>query len=80
VPKSFDGFDRPDVRFPDGRGRDEMLPPSFAGACEDLVFFGPTGRGKTHAATALGMMAVCVPSSKPEPSPSKKREPLRHVS
>ena len=58
VPKSFDGFDWSNVRFPDGWGREEMLSLSFAGACEDLVFFGPTGRGKTHAATALGMMAA----------------------
>lgn len=35
VPKSFDGFDRPDVRFPDGWGRDEMLSLSFVSAQSD---------------------------------------------
>lgn len=58
VPKSFDGFDWSDVRFPDGWGRDEMLSLGFAAACEDLVFYGKTGRGKSHAATALGTRAA----------------------
>lgn len=60
VPKSLDGFDRPDVRFPDGWGREEMLSLSFVGRAEDLVSCGKTGRGKTHVATALGTGAVSV--------------------
>ena len=58
VPKAVEGFDRPDVRFPEGWGRDEMLSPGFVGRAEDLVFHGPTGRGKTHVATALGIEAA----------------------
>ena len=58
VPKSAEGFDWSGVRFPDGWGREEMLSLGFVGAAEDLVLFGPTGRGKTHVATALGMSAV----------------------
>ena len=46
------------VRFPEGWGRDEMLSPGFVGRAEDLVFHGPTGRGKTHVATALGIEAT----------------------
>lgn len=30
----------------------------FAAKAQDLVFYGKTGRGKTHLATALGMLAV----------------------
>jgi DNA replication protein DnaC len=46
------------VRFPDGWGRDDMLSLAFVGSCEDLVFFGQTGRGKSHMAIALSMRAA----------------------
>ena len=58
VPKAVEGFDWSNVRFPEGWGRDEMLSPGFVGRAEDLVFHGPTGRGKTHVATALGIEAT----------------------
>lgn len=48
VPKGLDGYDFSDVRLPDGYTRH----------AQDLVFYGKTGRGKTHLATALGMLAV----------------------
>lgn len=57
VHKTLKGFDWPDVGFPDGWGRDEMLSLGFAAAAEDLVLHGPTGRDKTHVATALGIEA-----------------------
>ena len=58
VPKAVEGFDWSNVRFPEGWGRDEMLSLDFVGRAEDLVFHGPTGRGKTHMATALGIEAT----------------------
>jgi DNA replication protein DnaC len=58
VPKSAEGFDWTNVSFPDGWGREDMLSLGFVGAAQDLVFYGQTGRGKTHMATAVGMMAV----------------------
>lgn len=58
VPKSFEGFEWQNVGFPDGWGKEDMCSLAFADRAEDLVFFGKTGRGKTHAATALGMKAV----------------------
>ena len=58
VPKEAEGFDWSNVRFPEGWGRGEMLSPGFVGRAEDLVFHGPTGRGKTHMATALGIEAT----------------------
>ena len=58
VPKSAEGFDWSNVTFPDGWGRDDMLSLRFVSAAEDLVFFGQTGRGKTHMATALGIAAT----------------------
>lgn len=58
VPKSVEGFDWSDVAFPDGWGRGEMLSLAFVRDAEDLVFYGQTGRGKTHMATALGIAAT----------------------
>jgi DNA replication protein DnaC len=58
VPKSAEGFDWSGVAFPDGWGREDMLSLRFVSAAEDLVFFGQTGRGKTHMATALGIAAT----------------------
>ena len=46
------------MSFPDGWGRDDMLSLGFVGKAEDLVFYGKTGRGKTHMATAVGVAAV----------------------
>ena len=58
VPKALDGFDWSNVAFPDGWGRDEMCSLAFVRDAEDLVFYGQTGRGKTHMATALGIAAT----------------------
>ena len=35
-----------------------LPPPAFVRDAEDLVFYGQTGRGKTHMATALGIAAT----------------------
>ena len=58
VPKAVGGFDWSHARFPDGWGREEMLSLDLVGRAEGLVFHGPTGRGKTHVATALGVEAT----------------------
>lgn len=58
VPKALDGFDWSNVAFPDGWGRDQMCSLAFVRDAEDLVFYGQTGRGKTHMATALGIAAT----------------------
>jgi len=58
VPKSVEGFDWPNVSFPDGWGREDMCSLAFVRDAEDLVFCGQTGRGKTHMATALGIAAT----------------------
>lgn len=58
VPRSFGGLDWRDVRFSEAQARDEMPSPGLAGRDEDLVLHGPTGRGKTHVATALGIEAT----------------------
>lgn len=58
VPKSVEGFDWSNVSFPDGWGREDMCSLAFVRDAGDLVFYGQTGRGKTHMATALGIAAT----------------------
>lgn len=58
VPKSLDGYDFTNVRMPDGYGKEQMTRLDFMDNAQDLVFYGKTGRGKTHLATALGMKAI----------------------
>jgi DNA replication protein DnaC len=55
--KSADDFDFTGIQYQDGYGTEELLSLSFIDAAENLVLYGPSGRGKTHLATALGMMA-----------------------
>lgn len=58
VHRSAEDFDWTHVRFPGAWKEDDMLSLAFIRSCEDLVFFGQTGRGKTHMATALCMRAA----------------------
>ena len=48
----------PVVRLPDGYMLDELLGLGFIPRAQDLVFYGKTGRGKTHLAIGLGMKAI----------------------
>lgn len=58
VLKSFDTFDFTKVGFPDGYTKEDMLTLGFVERSQDFVFFGKTGRGKTHAAIALGLKCI----------------------
>jgi len=58
VTKSLDGYDFANVRLPDGYTKEQLTGLDFAAKAQDLVFYGKTGRGKTHLATALGMLAI----------------------
>lgn len=52
-----------------------MPSPGFVGRAEDLVLHGPTGRGKTHVATALGVPVRLCQTASLVPQPGKaKRE------
>lgn len=57
APKTFDGYDRSAVSWPQGFGRGELLSLSFLEGREDLVLMGDVGCGKTHMASALCMLA-----------------------
>lgn len=56
--KSIEGFDFDGIVFNDSCGMDRMLDLDFVEEAENLVFFGKSGRGKSHLATALGIMAT----------------------
>ena len=60
--KSFDGYDFNNVAFPEGFTAKDLMSLEFVSRAEDFVFHGPTGRGKTHLAIAIG--AACANAGK----------------
>lgn len=58
VPKPLEGLAWQSVGFPDGWTKGGTCSLAFAGRAGGPVSSGRTGRGRTHAATALGMRAV----------------------
>lgn len=58
VVKGLDGHDFTNVRLPDGYMLDGLLGLGSIPRAQDLVFYGKTGRGKTHLAIGLGMKAI----------------------
>lgn len=60
--KSFDDYDFSQVVFPQGYSSDDLMSLAFLDTAQDFVFYGQTGRGKTHLAIAIGN--ACVKSGK----------------
>lgn len=58
VMKTLEDFDFSQVALPDGYTQEELLGLGFVNHAQDFVFFGKTGRGKTHLAVALGIACV----------------------
>ena len=58
VVKSMESFDFSDVAFPDGYTKDDLAALGFVERAQDFVFFGKTGRGKTHLSVAVGIKCV----------------------
>lgn len=58
VVKSLDDFDFAEVVMPEGYSKKEMAGLGFVERAQDFVFYGKTGRGKTHLAIALGIASV----------------------
>lgn len=56
--KSFDGYDFSQVGFPEGYTHADLESLAFIEAAQDFVFYGQTGRGKTHLAIAVGVSAI----------------------
>jgi DNA replication protein DnaC len=57
TPKSLDDFDFGGVQYQDGYSTEDLCSLDFIECAENLVLYGPSGRGKTHLATALGIAA-----------------------
>lgn len=55
--KSFTGYDFSNIAFPGHMGKEAMLTLDFVKENKTIVFFGGCGTGKTHAMTALGILA-----------------------
>lgn len=58
--KSFEGYDFNSVAFPEGFTAQDLMSLAFVSRAEDFVFHGPTGRGKTHLAIAIGVACANV--------------------
>jgi DNA replication protein DnaC len=58
VVKSLGDFDYSDIDFPDAYTKQDIESLDFVRKSEGFVFYGKTGRGKTHLAIALGIAAV----------------------
>ena len=56
--KSFEGYDFSQVAFPDGYTESDLRSLEFIEHAQDFVFYGQTGRGKTHLAIAIGTACV----------------------
>lgn len=52
--KTFEGYDFSEVGFPEGYTKGDLMSLAFVERAQDFVFMGPTGRGKTHLAIAVG--------------------------
>ena len=57
-PKSFADYDFSRVSMPEGYAPEDLMSLAFLDAAEGFVLQGPTGRGKTHMAIAMGTAAV----------------------
>jgi DNA replication protein DnaC len=56
--KSIDDFDFSGIQFPEGYTKEDLSSLAFLDMAENLVLYGPSGRGKTHLAVALGILAA----------------------
>lgn len=56
--KSIESFDFANTKLPEGHDVDDMCSLAWVDAAQDYVFYGQTGRGKTHLAIALGLLCI----------------------
>ena len=75
--KSFEGYDFSQVSFPEGYTAEDLMGLGFIDRAQDFVFYGQTGRGKTHLAIAIGV-AAATPARRSGSSPPRSSSwPLR---
>ncbi len=57
VYKTLAGYENQNLRLPPNLSRPDLAAGTFIGDKKNLVLYGPVGTGKTHLATALGVLA-----------------------
>jgi DNA replication protein DnaC len=57
VYKTLEGFEFTSVKLPPSLSKDELCSGAFIAEKKNLVLYGPVGTGKTHLASALGVLA-----------------------
>ncbi len=57
VYKTLEGFEFTSVKLPPSLSREELCSGAFIAEKKNLVLYGPVGTGKTHLASALGVLA-----------------------
>lgn len=55
--KTFDGYEFDQIQMPKGVSPEELQTLSFLDHCCNLVLYGKVGAGKSHMATAIGVLA-----------------------
>ncbi|WP_320128725.1 IS21-like element helper ATPase IstB [uncultured Sphaerochaeta sp.] len=55
--KTFEGYSFENMVLPSSLGKDSLMALDFIRDKKDIIFFGGCGTGKTHATTALGVLA-----------------------
>jgi len=55
--KTLEGFDFTNIKLPPSLSREELCAGAFITEKKNLLLYGPVGTGKTHLATALGVLA-----------------------
>ncbi|WP_027630041.1 IS21-like element helper ATPase IstB [Ruminiclostridium cellobioparum] len=57
VIKTFEGYEFGDIQIPGSVSLEELKSGSFIEKLENLILYGPVGTGKSHMATAIGVVA-----------------------
>lgn len=57
VIKTFEGYEFGDIQIPSSVSLEELKSGSFIEKLENLILYGPVGTGKSHMATAIGVVA-----------------------
>lgn len=57
VIKTFEGYEFGDIQIPASVSLEELKSGSFIEKLENLILYGPVGTGKSHMATAIGVVA-----------------------
>ena len=63
IVKTFENYDTQELELPETLTLDSLKNVEFIEKSENIIFYGPSGRGKTHLATAIGYEACSIGKS-----------------